>query len=325
MGRTTQPERRGVATDCVRGQIGTNQEWNVGELARDERALQSRSLDRLPIHPGRLIGRTWELDSIRHLLLQDDVRLLTLWGPAGIGKTRLALAAVAHPQVRTAFHDGVVFVDLAPVREPAHVAAAIAEAFGMADVPRPLLLEQLESPLGDRQMLLVLDNLEHLLEFAHELAALLVRCPAVKVLTTSRCALRLRWEQAFPIAPLGVPHASLPGDAATALEYSGIELFVERARAARPEFELTDANASMVAELCAGLDGLPLALELAAARTKRVAAAGAAEAAGGSAAIAAIGRAGPAGAAPDAATGADVELRPAGGRPARGVCAAERL
>jgi predicted ATPase len=215
-----------------------------------------------------LIGRTWELDTLRHLLVQDEVRLLTLWGPAGIGKTRLALAAAGDPRVRAAFRDGVVFVDLAPVREPTHVVTAIAEAFGLAEAPRPLLLEHLESPLGERQVLLVLDNLEHLLDFAPELVPFLVNCPSVKVLATSRCALRLRWERAFPIAPLGVPHASLPSDAATALEYSGIALFVERARAARAEFELTDANASMVAELCARLDGLPLALELAAARTK---------------------------------------------------------
>jgi predicted ATPase/DNA-binding CsgD family transcriptional regulator len=232
------------------------------------RSIHAWRRGRLPGQPGRLIGRTWELDTIRHLLVHDEVRLLTLWGPAGIGKTRLALAAAADPQVRAAFHEGVVFVDLAPVREAAQVMPAIAEAFGLADVPRPLLLERLESRLSDRQVLLVLDNLEHLLGFAPRLVPFLLKCPSLKVLATSRCALRLRWERAFPIAPLGVPHASVPNDAATALEYSGIVLFVERARAARPEFELTDANAAMVAELCVRLDGLPLALELAAARTK---------------------------------------------------------
>jgi predicted ATPase/DNA-binding CsgD family transcriptional regulator len=248
----------------------TAQDRDAGEMPRRSRPIQAWSVDRLPIPPRPLIGRTWELDTIRHLLMQDEVRLLTLWGPAGIGKTRLALAMAADPQIQAAFHDGVVFVDLAPVRESTNVVAAIAEAFGLADVPHPLLIEHLESPLNDRQVLLILDNLEHLLESAGQLASLLASCPSIKVLATSRCALRLRWEHAFPIAPLAVPHSSatLPSDAATALTYSGIALFVERARAARADFQLTDDNAPVVAELCARLDGLPLALELAAARTE---------------------------------------------------------
>ena len=223
---------------------------------------------RLPAQPGPLIGRGWELDSIRHSLLQKDVRLLTLWGPAGIGKTRLALAVAADPQIRAAFKGDVVFVDMAPVREPTNALRAIAEAFGLSDAPHPLLLKQLESPLSDGQVLLVLDNLEQVIEFAPQLVPLLIGCPSLKILATSRTALRLRWGHAFPIAPLAVPHASLPTDAVTAAAYAGIALFVERARAARPDFQLTDANAATVAHLCARLDGLPLALELAAAQTK---------------------------------------------------------
>src|SRR5205807_712857 len=135
-------------------------------------SLQAWRRGRLPAQPAPLIGRTWELDAIRHLLVHDEVRLLTLWGPAGIGKTRLALAAAADPQVRAAFHDGVVFVDLVPVQEPANVVAAIAEAVGLGDVPYPLLLEHLESPLADRKVLLVLDNLEHLVKFTPQLVPL---------------------------------------------------------------------------------------------------------------------------------------------------------
>ena len=223
---------------------------------------------RLPAQPGPLIGRDWELSATRHSLLQDQVRLLTLWGPAGIGKTRLALAIAADPQVRAAFKDDIVFVDLAPVREPRDVVHAIASAVNVGDVPHPLVFEDLQSSLGDRQMLLVLDNLEQVLDFAPQLVPLLVSCPSLKVLATSRAALCLRWEHPFPLAPLAIPHSSLPDNAATAANYAGVALFVERARAARPDFQLTDANASVVADLCARLDGLPLALELAAARTQ---------------------------------------------------------
>ena len=242
--------------------------WNARAVRATQRLLSTRRPGRLPTPPGSLIGRNWELAAIRYSLLQDELRLMTLWGPAGIGKTRLALAAAVDPELEHAFKDGIVFVDLAPVREPANVMPVIAEAFGLSDAPNPFLVDHLEALVGDRKLLLVLDNLEHVLEFAPQLAPLLVSCPSLKILATSRAALRLRWEHAFPIATLAVPTSKLPTDAATAMTYASVALFVERARAARPDFQLTDANASIVAELCARLDGLPLALELAAARTK---------------------------------------------------------
>ena len=236
--------------------------------AQPARSIRTWRPGRLPVAPGPLIGREWELSAIRHSLLSDDVRLLTLWGPAGIGKTRMALAVCADEELGRAFKDDIVFVDLAPVREPSNVMAAIAEAFGFGDASNPLLLDEVASPLSHRQVLLVLDNFEHVLEFAPQLAQLLVSCPSLKVLATSRAALRLRWEHAFPIPPLPVPYRTLPNDAQSAAAYAGVAMFVERARAARPDFQLTDANASVVADLCARLDGLPLALELAAARTQ---------------------------------------------------------
>jgi predicted ATPase/DNA-binding CsgD family transcriptional regulator len=226
---------------------------------------ERRRTGRPPAPPGRLIGRQWELDAIRYALLEDNVRLLTLWGPAGIGKTRLALAAAADPDLVRRFDD-IVFVDLAALTLPTDVMPALAEAVGLRDAPHARLRDQLESALSCRSVLLVLDNFEHVLDFAPDLAALLSSCPAVTVLATSRAALRLRYERPFPVAPLAVPHSSFRGDAATAATYAAVALFADRARAARPDFELTDANVSSVVELCARLDGLPLALELAAAR-----------------------------------------------------------
>ena len=258
---------KGTGTDLRWGPHVGGELSNTRTISTANLANERRRAGRPPTPPGRLIGREWELDAIRYALLQDDVRLLTLWGPAGIGKTRLALAAAADPDLLRRFDD-IVFVDLAPLTNPTDVMPAIAEAVGLRDAPHPFLLDQLESVLNCRPVLLVLDNFEHVLEFAPHLAAVLSSCPPLAVLATSRAALRLRSERAFPVAPLAVPHSSFGGDAAAAASYAAVALFVDRARAARPDFELTDANASSVVELCVRLDGLPLALELAAARTK---------------------------------------------------------
>jgi predicted ATPase/DNA-binding CsgD family transcriptional regulator len=262
------PPTRDNASDSIQviGE-GFALEMTSAQTSLAVRPTRAWRTGRLPIAPGPLIGRDWEMAAIRELVLQEDVRLLTLWGPAGIGKTRLALAVAADEELAQAFKDDIVFVDLAPIREPSNVMPAIAEAFGLGEATGRLLSE-LESPLQHRQVLLVLDNVEHVLDCAPQLAQLLVSCPSLKVLATSRAALRLRWEHAFPVPPLPVPYRALPTDAETAASYAGVALFVDRARAARPDFQLTDANASVVADLCTRLDGMPLALELAAARTQ---------------------------------------------------------
>ncbi|MEA2595602.1 MAG: hypothetical protein QOF01_2071, partial [Thermomicrobiales bacterium] len=213
-----------------------------------------------------LVGRDHEVAAARAFLLEPTCHLLTLTGPGGVGKTRLALRVAA--SLSNHFPDGVVFVPLASIPSPHLVLPTIAQTFGLRDVPDRQLSERLAAALHDRQLLLVLDNLEHLVEAASDLAALLAACPALHVLATSRSRLRLSGEQEYPVPPLPLP----PDQARTGLDIlaqaPAVALFVERARAANPAFALTDANAAAITALCRRLDGLPLAIELAAARTR---------------------------------------------------------
>jgi predicted ATPase/DNA-binding CsgD family transcriptional regulator len=221
----------------------------------------------LPDQPTPLVGRTAELETISQRLAGDGVRLLTLTGPAGVGKTRLALAAAASARLADRFPDGGTVVDLAPIRDPSLVLPAIARALGLADAGPPPLPERLRAFLGEREQLLVLDNLEQVLPAGAALADLLAGCPGLALLVTSRVPLQLRWEQALRVAPLPVPDlsAALPPLDALA-RIPAVALFVERARARRADFALTEKQAPLVAQLVVQLDGLPLALELAAAR-----------------------------------------------------------
>jgi predicted ATPase/DNA-binding NarL/FixJ family response regulator len=218
----------------------------------------------LPTQPTPLVGREGELDLARGALLRDEVRLLTFKGPAGVGKTRLALATA--DSLRDLF-DNIFVANLAPVAEFGQVGSAVALAVGLPDSAHQPLLASLASRFANSKTLLILDNFEHVMPAADFVVGLLAMCPSVTILVTSREALRLRWEYLFPVRPLALPvlHADL--DLLTLLDSPSVKLFVDRAQAADPSFELTRHNAAAVAELCVRLDGLPLALELAAART----------------------------------------------------------
>ena len=230
-------------------------------------ATLSHGPNNLPTQASEFLGREAELATLRDLLDADGIRLLTLTGPGGIGKTRLALHAAADQIDR--FDAGVYFVDLASVREPDAVFEAIVRDVDLrARVDEPPL-EVLKLALRDRHLLLLLDNFEQVMDAAEGVVDLVERCPQLKVLVTSREALRVRGEHLFPVPSLSMPDVRPDqASAASVADYESVRLFVERAREAQPSFALTDGNASAVVETCARLDGLPLAIELAAARLR---------------------------------------------------------
>ncbi len=220
----------------------------------------------LPAQPTPLIGRARDVAEVMAVLRQGDARLLTLTGLGGVGKTRLALRVAQ--EALDVFADGVVFVALAPLREPTLVVATIAGALEIRDTGGQSLLVALYGRLRDRHVLLLLDNFEHVAEAAPLVADLLAACPRLSILVTSRAILRLRGERVYPVPPLATPDpARLPPTDVLAT-IPAVDLLMQRARDLVPDFALDATNASAIAVLCRRLDGLPLALELAAARLR---------------------------------------------------------
>ena len=225
-----------------------------------------RGPGRLPVSTTSLIGRERTIGEVARLLGRPSVRLVTLTGPGGIGKTRLAVAV--GERLRDRFGAGTVLVPLVAVTDPGLVLAAIGRAAG-ADLARTgSPLEVLAETFGDGAWLLVLDNLEQVVQAAPDLGELLARCQGLAILATSRTALGLRAEREYPVPPLPLPADPGTASVAEVAASPAVALFLDRARAVRPGFALTKGNAEAVAEICRRLDGLPLAIELAAARTR---------------------------------------------------------
>ena len=227
-------------------------------------ASRGQGSTRLPVARTSFVGRELEVAAIVDLLRQDGARLVTLTGPGGAGKTRVALRVAE--KVVPHFADGVVFVGLAPVADPAHVLPAIARAFGVREAGSRPLMRRLVDVLRDRHLLLLLDSFEHVVEAAPAVAQLLAGPTGPSVLVTSRAPLRVSGEQDYPVPPLSVPEAGAPAEELA--EVAAVRLFTERAHAVDPTFSLTPENVATVATICRRLDGLPLALELAAAKIR---------------------------------------------------------
>jgi predicted ATPase/class 3 adenylate cyclase len=220
----------------------------------------------LPLQPTPFIGREQEVAAGATLLRREEVRLVTLTGPGGAGKTRLGLQMAA--EVSEAFPAGVFFVNLAPLSDPAHVLPAIAQVLEVRETGERSLFEHLTAKMRDKCLLLVLDNFEQVAPAAVQVAALLPSCPKLKILATSRMALHVRAEQEFAVPPLALPDLKHLPNLVALSQYESVALFIQQAQAVKPDFTVTNATAPAIAEICVRLDGLPLAIELAAARSK---------------------------------------------------------
>jgi predicted ATPase/transcriptional regulator with XRE-family HTH domain len=265
----------------ARGELGVHRLTLPDQVVEQPALAPSTSLrTNIPIPATPLVGRAREVEHVCALLRTPDVRLITLTGPGGVGKTRLALQVAS--EALDDFASGVAFVTLAPVTDPSLVIPTVAHTLGVQGSSGQPLLETLITSLRGQQVLLVLDNFEQVLHAAPLVAALLRAAPQLGVLVTSQVVLRLSGEHEYPVPPLALPPPTddqrpltdgakdiLVGDQSSAVgQYAAVQLFVARAQAVQPAFALTEANAASVAAICRWLDGLPLAIELAATRIK---------------------------------------------------------
>jgi predicted ATPase/class 3 adenylate cyclase len=237
-------------------------------LQADFPAIKSLSnqLNNLPVQPTPFLGREHEIAAVTNLLRSPDTRLFTLTGPGGSGKTRLSIRVAA--DILDEFEHGAWFVDLSPISDPALVLPTLAATFQVRESSGISLEQALQIFLQPRSLLLVIDNFEQVVSAAPVIGRLLAGAPRLKILVSSREVLRLRWEHDYPVPPLGLPQTRRRQTPAVLAQYEAIALFLERARAANPAFELDENNAAAVVEICTRLDGLPLAIELAAARSR---------------------------------------------------------
>jgi predicted ATPase/class 3 adenylate cyclase len=276
---TEQLVREQLPADTILRDLGTH---SLKDLSLPERIFQLVAADlpqRFPaLHtldgrrtnllaqPTMLLGREQDVAAVVALLDRAAVRLVTLTGPGGIGKTRLSVQVAA--ELIESFADGVYFVDLAPIRDPQLVSTALAETLGVRETSGQPILALLKEYLRNKRLLLVLDNFEHLLDAAPLVAELLAHATQMKVLVTSRAVLHVRGEHEVVVSPLALPDLAHLPPREQLTQYAAVALFIQRAQASQPSFQITTANAPAVAEICARLDGLPLAIELAAARIK---------------------------------------------------------